>query len=326
MDTPATLVTAAIFMAAAPAWGQAAAPAAGPSNGNVQSTSSVPDFAGTWSHPYIPNFEPPASGPGPVLNTARVRQIFDGDGRPLPRTSNTLVGNPARLVGDYTNPILKPDAAAIVKKRGESSSAGVAYPTPFNQCWPAGVPFIFENLGVQILQQPDKVTILYPFNHEFRQVRLNEPHASRVIPSWYGDSVGHYEGDTLVIDTVGIKIGPFSMVDWYGTPHTEALHVVERYRLLEHEVAKEYWERNGKENFRIRSNDGGAEVDPTYTGKALQLQFTVEDEAVFTAPWSATVTYRRALDEPQELVCAENRREYYAGKDTAVPTALKPDF
>jgi hypothetical protein len=101
-----------------------------------------------------------------------------------------------------------------------------------------------------------------------------------VIPPWYGDSVGHYEGDTLVIDTVGINIGPFSMVDWYGTPHTEALHVVERYRLLEQEAAKVYWERNAKENFRIRSNDGGAEVDPTYTGKSLQLQCTVEDEVV----------------------------------------------
>ena len=58
-------------------------------------------------------------------------------------------------------------------------------------------------------------------------------------PSWYGDFVGHYEGDALVIDTVGIKVGPFAMVDWYGTPHSEALHVVERYRLLDHEAAKE---------------------------------------------------------------------------------------
>ena len=50
-----------------------------------------------------------------------------------------------------------------------------------------------------------------------------------VTPAWYGDSVGHYEGDTLVIDTVGIKVGPFAMVDMYGTPHSAALHVVERY-------------------------------------------------------------------------------------------------
>jgi hypothetical protein len=58
----------------------------------------------------------------------------------------------------------------------------------------------------------------------------------------------------------------------------------------------------------------------------MQLQFTVEDEGVFTMPWSATITYRRALGEWPEWVCAENRREYYYGKDTAVPTADKPDF
>ena len=97
-----------------------------------------------------------------------MRQAFGDDRSPLPGTSNLLVGNPARLVGDYTNPILKPEAAEIVKKRGEISLSGAAYPTPFNQCWPAGVPYIFENLGMQMLQEPSKITILYPFNHEFR--------------------------------------------------------------------------------------------------------------------------------------------------------------
>jgi hypothetical protein len=68
---------------------------------------------------------------------------------------------------------------------------------------------------------------------------MNVPHRAPVTPSWYGDSVGHYEGDTLVFDTVGVKIGPFAMVDFYGTPYTQALHVVERYRLLDYEAAKE---------------------------------------------------------------------------------------
>jgi hypothetical protein len=89
-----------------------------------------------------------------------------------------------------------------------------------------------------LLQQPDKITILYYADHEVRRVRLNQPHPVQVTPSWHGDSVGHYEDDTLVIDTVGIKIGPFSMVDWYGTPHTQALHVVERYRLIDYEVSR----------------------------------------------------------------------------------------
>jgi hypothetical protein len=63
----------------------------------------------------------------------------------------------------------------------------------------------------------------YFSDHEVRHGRMNQPHPARVTPSWYGDSVGHYEGDILVIDTAGIKIGPFTKVDQYGTPHIEAL-------------------------------------------------------------------------------------------------------
>src|ERR1700730_12975956 len=117
-------------------------------------------------------------------------------------------------------------------------------------------------------------------------------------------------------------MGPYAMVDMFGTPHTEALHVVERYRLLDYAAAKEAWERT--ENFRI--SDAIMEVDPAYKGKGLQLQFMVEDEGVFTMPWSATVTYRRALGEPFEWVCAENPHKYNTEKDAAVPTADKPDF
>jgi hypothetical protein len=118
-----------------------------------------------------------------------------------------------------------------------------------------------------------------------------------VIPSWYGDSVGHYDGETLVIGTVGIKIGPFGIVDRFGTPQTEALHVVERYRLIDYEAAMEAQERGLKEWVRVsdETNDAGLRIDPDYKGKELQLQLTVDDEGVFTMPWSATVTYRPGL-------------------------------
>jgi hypothetical protein len=97
---------------------------------------------------------------------------------------------------------------------------------------------------MQMLQQPHQITILYSNDHEVRHVRMNQPHPARVTPSWYGDSVGHYEGDTLVIDTVGIKPDrPFAMVDMYGTPYSQAPHVVERYRLIDYEAAKEAEER-----------------------------------------------------------------------------------
>src|ERR1700692_3573414 len=104
------------------------------------------------------------------------------------------------LGGDYTNPILKPAAAEIVKKRGEISQSGLAFPDP----------------EIQMLQRPDKVTILYNHDHEFREGRMNQPHPAKVVPSAHGDSVGHYEGDTLVIDTVGVKVGPYTMIDRLG--------------------------------------------------------------------------------------------------------------
>jgi hypothetical protein len=237
------------------------------------------------------------------------------------------IGNSDQLVGDYSNPILKPHAADVVKKHGEISVTGVTYPTPANQCWPQPVPYILWTIGVQMLQQPDKITILYSNpDHEVRQVRMNQPHPARVSPSWYGDSVGHYEGETLVIDTVGIKVGPFAMVDMYGTPHTQALHVVERYRLLDYEAAKEAAERGQRNNFRLPSSDPGFAPDPNYKGKGLQLQFTVEDEGVFTTRWSAAVTYQRPLGEWREMSCAENPHGYFPGKRAAVPTADKPDF
>src|SRR3984885_8504377 len=256
MNAPGNLLALAIIAVASPAVAQQAAPAVTP----AAAQSSVPDFSGVWRHGSLPWFVPPASGPGPVTNKARRKDNGQSDY--------------GMLVGDYNNPILQPWAADVVKKHGEISLAGIGYPTPSNQCWPGGVPYIFWNFGIQILQQPEKITILYFYDHEVRQVRLNQPHPARATPSWYGDSKGHYEGDTLVIDTVGSKVGQLAMSDQVGPPHSPARHVVERYRLLDYEVAKEGFERDAKENFRVPTPDDGPEVDPGYRGKELQLEFT----------------------------------------------------
>ena len=153
------------------------------------------------------------------------------------------VANFQQLVGDYTNPTLLPWAAEVVKKHGEVSLAGEGYPTPSNQCWPGGVPYVFWDFLLQIFQHPDHILLVYRQGPELRHVRMNEPHPVEVTPSWYGDSVGHYEGDVLVIDTVGIKSGPFAMLDMFGTPHSPALHVIERYRLVDYDDAKDATER-----------------------------------------------------------------------------------
>ena len=232
MNTRSTLVTAALLTAAVPASGQTTGPVAGPANGAVEGAASVPDFSGIWARLSFPGFEPPFAGPGPVTNRLR-----------SPNGAASIYG----YVGDYTNPILKPPAVEIVKKHGEIELGGAHAQNPRTQCWPGGVPFVFTNVGMQMFQRPDKITILYSDDHEVRHVRINESHPTSLEPSWYGHSVAHYENDTLVIDTVGVKVGPFAMVDVYGTPHSPALHVVERYRLLDYQAAKEAEERGEKE-------------------------------------------------------------------------------
>jgi hypothetical protein len=294
---------------AAPAFGQGVSPGAGHTEGAAKVAASIPDFSGMWVHPYFPGIEPPASGPGPVFNRSR--------------RANGAV-NTSHFIGDYTNPILQPAAAATVKRLGEISASGMTYPTPSNRCWPSGVPYIFFQPGVQMLQQPHQVVFLYLRDHEFRHVRLNEPHPAHIAPSWYGDSVGHYEGDTLVIDTVGIKADrPFAMIDMYGTPFTSALHVVERYRMVDYEEAQAAVARNLKQNARVPDTAS----DLTYRGKRLQVVFTVEDDGVFTMPWSGVITYERPAMAWPEYVCAENPFDFFAGKNEAfVPTASKLDF
>jgi hypothetical protein len=298
--------------APAPTLAQQPAPVGGAAGTTAQSTS-IPDFTGAiWAHPML-GFESPLSGPGPVVNKKRTR---------------TGTSDSSMLVGDYTNPILKPVAAEIVKKRGEISQSGVAFPDPDAMCMYEPVPYIFWNFEIQILQRPGKVTILYNHDHEFREVRMNQAHPAKAIPSAHGDSIGRYEGDTLVIDTVGVKVGPYTMIDRLGTPYTESLHVVERYRLIDYTAAVEAQARGFKEWPSIPAYD----VDPDYKGQGLQLEFTVEDEGVFTMPWKGIITYRRALRKYwEERICAENithyeGRNYYSDKNAKPPMADKPDF
>jgi hypothetical protein len=319
-------VAAAATVFAMPAMGQTLS-AAGPTEGETHGPAPIPElFSHAWTHPAFPWFEPPASGPGPVTNLSR----WAGQGN-----SGTLSGSLAlppgkvgisdydQLVGDYNSPILQPWAAAVVKRFGEMSLAGITYPNPSNQCQPSPMPFIYKLQTIRMLHQLDRITIVYSgYNDEVRRVRLNQPHPSPLTPSWYGDSVGHYEGDTLVIDTVGVKTDrKYAMIDLFGTPYTDKLHIVERYRLRDYDDVKDALERNNKENWLF-----AGDVWTRHRGdKFLQLHVTIEDAGVFTTPWSATLTYAPA-DQPAESICAENPNEYYNNREADIPKAAKPDF
>ena len=275
--------------------------------------ATVPDFSGFWGRNAM-DFEPPASGAGPVTS---MRHRPDGT-------------NDQETAGDYRNPILKPEAAEVVRERGALSQTGKPFPDPSNQCQPYPPPFIFaQQLGVQLMQQKDRITMLYNQDDQVRYVRLNSTHPQHVRPSWKGDSIGHYEGDTLVIDTVGIKPGPLGFVDRYGTPHSDALHLVERYRLIDGKTAREAALRQQKVSGVIM-NGGSVVLDRNDRGPDLQLEFTVEDPNMFTAPWSGVVTYRRRVGPWLEQVCAENPavrpNEFSAGESVHVPVATRADF
>lgn len=232
-----------------------AAPAAG-----------IPDLSAggaAWRNTHN-DFIRPSSGAGPVTWDPAHPYFGNGDGPP-----------PTSRVADLTNPILMPWVRDVLKTFNEDALAGNPQFTPIARCWPNGVPgaILLRLNPMFIVQTPKEVVFLYQSDHQIRHIYMNVPHSKDVKPSWYGESVGHYEGDTLVVDTIGIttKVA----VDYYLTPHTERLHVVERYRLADN-------------------------------GKTLEVTFTADDAGAFAMPWSASQRYEKFEQTSlQEVVCAE---------------------
>jgi hypothetical protein len=283
---------------------------------NAAGVASIPDLSGIWGRNFF-TFEPPLSGPGPIVS-----KLHRPDGTPI-----------FSAVGDYTNPILRPQAAEIVKKNGETELSGIAIPNPHNQCWPEPTPFILGiQMGMQLIQHEDEVTLLYVSNNQVRRVRMSVPHSTHPTPTWQGESVGRYEGDTLVIDTIGQKVGPLSMIDRYGTPFSGALHVIERYRRIDGAMARDLQLKHesaylGAGISSPATNEyGRGDIDSDPTKPGLQVEITVDDAGVFTTPWSAVITYRHVQGTWPEAVCAENTQGSGTAWVVQVPKAEKPDF
>jgi hypothetical protein len=212
-----------------------------------------------------------------------------------PRVSNQEAARtgkqPTYFVADLASAtVLKPWVVERMKKDNAEVLAGKFAFTPHSFCMPAGVPG-FHLYGFQPLyfvQTPKQVIMIYSNDQQVRHVYLDVPHSADLKPSWYGESVGHYEGDTLVVDTIGLNDKTF--VDNFRTPHTEKLHVVERFKLA-----------NG--------------------GKAMQVNITFDDPDAFNAPWSVVQRYDRIQEPMHEEICAENNQQFFP-----IPVANKPDF
>ncbi len=253
--------------------------------------SKIPNFAPDDSTGWVParpegdEFLPPPSGPGPV-------QAEPGH----PYTPNGQ-GQPTYRIADLTNPILQPWVIERLKKANDEVRAGKVPYIPHERCWPGGVPGweVYTRVRpLYFLQTPKEVTIIDELDHQVRHIYMDVPHSAKVTPSWYGESVGHYEGDELVIDTIGVN--DKSLVDNYQTPHTDKIHVVERFKLIE-------------------------------GGRILQATVTVDDPGAFTMPWSAIQRWRRGEVRPMiELSCAENNFDFLGYQVVPIPEAAQPGF
>jgi hypothetical protein len=253
--------------------------------------SATPNFAPDPNTGWLAQddeFIPPASGPGPIVSDPAHPYVSFYK---FPRNPR-----PSFRVADLTNPILQPWTRERLRQVNERSLSGRVVAIPKERCWPVGVPtfLLLPATPVYFLQTPKEVWMIWMQDHQIRRVSLDVPHSTNIKPSWYGESVGHYEGDTLVVDTIGITTNTY--VDNYQTPHTGNLHVIERFHLIE-------------------------------AGKTLEVTVHVEDPGAFTTPWNAIQRYRRVDRGPlSEVACAENNEDHFDHGLEPMPQADQPDF
>ena len=197
--------------------------------------------------------DPPNGRQPPLTESARAARAASARfARPNDGTAWWLADD-LDAPGPYDHPEQRPAAERCLM--GFGSTAG-----------PPMLPVLYNNMK-RIVQTDDTVVILVEMVHDARIVRMNQPHAPPEIRSWLGDSVGHWEGDTLVVDTTNFTDTPS-----FGAA-SRNLHVVERFTRLDADT--------------------------------LLYQFTVDDPAVWTAPWSGEYVWPASNDRVYEYACHE---------------------
>jgi hypothetical protein len=274
---------------------------------SVSPPNFAPNPSAGW-FAYTRVFIPPASGAGPVRPDPAHPLVSNDDFRATGR-------QPTFPMGDPNNPILQPWARDTIRKYNELVLSGKPAFSRQASCWPDGVPaFLLRPMTIPmyIVQGPKEVVMILEDFNDVRRVYLTDKHSENVKTSWYGDSIGHYEGDTLVVDTIGLDDRTF--VDGFHTPHTKQLHVVERFHLLDN-------------------------------AQTLEVNVHVEDPGAFTMPWDAIQRYSRfeqtvaksdvatlaVLATPAEgplteAICAENPNSLMGMAALPIPQAVVPDF
>ena len=251
----------------------------------VASSTSIPNFSSNGNVGWLaagPLLTPTPNGPQPVGVD------------PAHRFS---VATALFTLVDATNPNLQPWVADVLRRQNQGVLAGTPIQQPTSaSCFPAGIPLVLQE-AVQplfFIQRPHEILILHQLNHEVRRISLDRQHSSRPKPSWFGESVGHYEnGDTLVVDTIGLNDKTF--VDFWRTPHTLDLHVVEHWKLVE-------------------------------DGNAIEVKVRFDDPGAFKSPYEVTQRFRKVEGPLLEYACAENPVRRFDEAIGPIAQADKPDF
>jgi hypothetical protein len=229
----------------------------------------------------------PGGGPGPVS--------FD---KAHPYIPNNYGPQPTFRVADLSNPILQDWVKPAMKKANDAVLAGKVPFRARERCFPVGVPGFDAYSLVEpffFYQMPKEVVVINQGGPEIRHIYMNVPHSKNPKPSWYGESVGHYEnGDTLVIDTIGQNDKTYT--DNYRTPHTTKIHVIERWKIAA-------------------------------DAKTIDVSVYVEDPGAFTMPWTGYQRWRRVEDAPiLQIPCNENNDDHFSQGLVPLAQAEKPDF
>ena len=249
--------------------------------------SANPDFSG-MSFGWLAlgtDFKGVPGGPQPVTDDPTHPHVGNGRGR-----QSTF------RVANVNNPNLTDFARDSLTKTNQEVFRGKAVFSREARCWPTGVPTYDLNQAqpVYFVQTPKEVVMIWQMDHQVRHIYLDVPHSNNPKPSWYGESVGHYEGDSLVVDTIGQNTKTY--IDNYRTPHSEKLHVTERFQLT-----------NG--------------------GKNLRAELMVEDPGAYKQPLKLVQNWRRVDQGPMtESSCAESGPGFFDFDVEPIPTATKADF
>jgi hypothetical protein len=262
------------------------ASAQAPANDQIPPLASI-SFAWLSAGGFL---DPPAgTGHGPIRQDPA--HPFHGN--------NDGPGQVTPTLGNYKDAVLKPWAAAQMQASNEEVLSGKRG-LPFSaqgRCYPGGVPgqLLYPAEPFYFIQTPKEVWMIWQRDHMVRRIFLTDRHSDNVKPSWFGESIGHYEnGDTLVIDTIGLATKN-SYIDNFRTPHSEKEHVVERYKI-------------------------------SADGKMLEAAVKVEDPETFNEPLFMLKRWRKVNNQMLETVCAENNGDHFSHNLFPIPEAKTPDF